>query len=140
MVELKSLEEIAVPAPRPDRKYSTQCFDRTVSFDGLKRLLGAADYSKAGDRNAGLAVGSETEREAARTILSDLTLEHLHDHPLTDDQGRVDSVMRVNYAIDRNTFASVAALTVGELKDHLLRSPGPEVQRIGAGLTGVMAA
>ncbi len=134
------LEQIPMPAPKPDRIYSIQCFDRTVSFDGLKRLLGAADYSKAGDRNAGLAVAGETEREAARAILSDLALEHLYDHPLTDDAGQVDSVMRVNYAIDRDAFGSIATMTVGEIKDHLLRSKGAEVMRVGRGLTGVMAA
>ncbi len=50
-----------------------QCFDRTITFDGLKRLLGAADFSKAGDRNAGLAVAlGETEppRRRAGAILS----------------------------------------------------------------------
>jgi ethanolamine ammonia-lyase large subunit len=134
------IDQIPVPMPRPDRTYSIRCFDRTVSFDGLKRLLGAADYSKAGDRNAGLAVAGETEREAARAILSDLTLEHLYDHPLTDDADAVDSVMRVNYAIDRDAFGFIAGMTVGELKDHLLRSHGAEVMRIGRGLTGVMAA
>src|SRR2546426_227968 len=76
-------------------------FDRDFPFHGLKRLLGAADVSKAGDRNAGLAAAGETEREVARTILSGLTLRHLYDHPLTDDDGNVDSVMTVNYDIDR---------------------------------------
>ena len=38
------------------------------------------------------------------------------------------------------TFAEVAALTVGELKNRLLRVPGIEVARLGRGLTGVMAA
>jgi ethanolamine ammonia-lyase large subunit len=140
MVALPLLDRISVPSPRPERVYSTTCFDRSIGFAGLKRLLGAADYSKAGDRNAGLAVVSETEREAARAILSDLTLEHLYDHPLTDDDGRVDSVMRVNYAIDTDAFGTIAKMTVGELKDHLLRSPGAEIQRIGRGVTGVMAA
>lgn len=140
MIALTPIEQIPVPAPKPDRTYSIQCFDRTVTFPGLKRLLGAADYSKAGDRNAGLAVDGETDREAARAILSDLTLEHLHEHPLTDDAGNVDSVMRVNYDIDRGLFATIAKKTVGELKDHLLRAPGPEVARIGRALTGVMAA
>src|SRR5215831_14821198 len=140
MTRIVPLEQIEVPAPKPDRTYSIDCFERTYRFVGLKRLLGAADYSKAGDRNAGLAVGGETEREAARAILSDLTLEHLYEHPLTDDAGNVDSVMRVNYAIDRIAFASIASKTIGQLKDHLLRSPGAEIQRIGRGLTGVMAA
>ena len=140
MKTLTALDSIRVPAPRPDAVYTTAVGDREFTFRGLKKLLGAADYSKAGDRNAGLAARSETEREAARTVLSGLTLQHLCDHPLTDDQGRVDSVMRVNYDVDPAAFASVAALTVGELKNHLLRSPGTEVDRLGRGLTGVMAA
>ena len=140
MKNLIPLPSIPVPAAQPDQLYRTQCFDREVSFHGLKSLLGAADYSKAGDRHAGLAAAGEAEREAARTILSGLTLQHIYDHPLTDDAGQIDSVMRVNYAIDQEVFASIAAMSVGQLKDHLLRSPGSEVQRIGRGLTGVMAA
>ncbi len=131
---------IAVPAPKPDQVYAGRFFDHTYRFPGLKRLLGAADFSKAGDRNAGLAAADETEREAARALLAGLTLRHLYDHPLTDDEGRVDAVMRVNYDIDQEKFASVSALTLGELKNLLLRSPGAEVKRIGRALTGVMAA
>jgi ethanolamine ammonia-lyase large subunit len=138
--ELTPLADIPVPPPRPDMPYATRFFGREVSFHGLKRLLGAADYSKAGDRHAGLAAATETTREAARAILSGLTLQHLYDHPLPDDEGRVDSVMRVNYDIDRSAFAAVAGMTVGELKDRLLRAPGDEVGRLGRGLTGVMAA
>src|SRR5262249_5350479 len=69
-----------------------------------------------------------------------LTLQHLYEHPLTDDQGQIDSVMRVNYDIDRAAFATVAEMTVGEFKNHLLRSPADQVQTIGKALTGVMAA
>src|SRR5438093_3750574 len=108
MKALMPLSDIEVPPPRPDETYSSRCFDREFSFQGLKALLGAADYSKAGDRNAGLAARGETEREAARTLLSGLTLQHLFDHPLTDHQGHIDSVMRVNFDLDRAAFASVA--------------------------------
>src|SRR5579864_7421164 len=123
---LPPLSQIPVPAARPDQVYSSKCFDRLVSFRGLKQLLGAADVSKAGDRHAGLTASGETVRESARAILSDLTLQHLYDHPLTDEKGQVDSVMRVNYAIDLETFAKVARMTLGEFKDHLLRLPPAE--------------
>ena len=91
--------------PRADELYELSLFDRTYSFRGLKALLGAADLDKAGDRNCGLAAKDDVEREAARAILSGLTLQHFYDHPLTDDAGRIDSVMRVNYDIDRDAFA-----------------------------------
>jgi ethanolamine ammonia-lyase large subunit len=140
MKVLSALSDIPVPGPRSAETYSTKLFERMLHFHGLKQLLGAADYSKAGDRNAGLAAPAEDVREAARAALAELTLQHLYDHPLTDNQGKVDSVMRVNYDIDHTAFATIASLTLGELKDHLLRCAGPELQRIGRGLTGVMAA
>ena len=140
MKPLTPLDEIAIPAPLPDKCYRTSFLGDEHLFHGLKRLLGAADVSKAGDRGAGLAAQSEVEREAARTILSSLTLEHLYQHPLTDDRGVVDSVMRVNYDIDRPLFERLAPWTVGRLKDFLLEAPAADVQQIGFGLTGVMAA
>jgi ethanolamine ammonia-lyase large subunit len=138
MKRLLPLNEIHVPTPKKEQTYKTA--DGKFSFRGLKALLGAADQSKAGDRNAGLAAKSESEREAARALLAGLTLQHLYDHPLTDSKGRVDSVMRVNYAIDSAQFGKIASLTLGELKDLLLRSDGNAVKAIGSGLTGVMAA
>lgn len=140
MRELTALTEINVPEPKPDEVYTLKLVDRDVCFQGLKQLLGAADYSKAGDRHAGLAVSGDDLREAARTALSDLTLDHLFERPLTDDEGRIDSVMRVNYDIDREVFASIASLTLGELKDRLLAAAGSETERIGRALTGVTAA
>jgi ethanolamine ammonia-lyase large subunit len=140
MKPLRPLTEIPVPSPRADERYSTTLFEREYVFVGLKALLGAADFSKAGDRHAGLAAESETAREAARAILSDLTLRHLYDHPPTDKSGRIDEVMRVNYDIDVDVFETIADWALGALKDRLLAADGAEVKRIGRGLTGVMAA
>jgi ethanolamine ammonia-lyase large subunit len=140
MGSLPPLDGIPVPAPRPDEAYTGTYLERSLTFHGLKELLGAADFSKAGDRHAGLAARSEPAREVARGILSDLTLQHIYDRPLTDDRATVDSVMRVSYDIDGNVFATIASMTLGEFKDHLLRAPGEEVKRLGRTLTAVMAA
>ena len=140
MQTLTPWQQIPVPPPATDETYRLPLAERTFAFQGLKALLGAADLSKAGDRHAGLAAADETEREAARTILGQLTLQHLYDHPLTDDQGRIDSVMRVNYDIDRRAFEQVSQLTVGEFKDWLLRAAPEQAAAIGRALTGVMAA
>lgn len=140
MRPLTPLDSISVPSPCADEKYTHRCFDRVVEFVGLKPLLGAADYSKAGDRHAGLAADTDTARESARAILSDLTLQHLYDHPLTDNDGRIDTVMRVSYDIDLEVFGSIAHLTVGQFKDHLLRASRDEIKRITRGITAVMAA
>lgn len=137
---LPPLAEIPVPAPQPDALYAGEFLGERVSFQGLKALLGAADFAKAGDRHAGLAAANERQREAARAILASLTLQHLYERPLVDDAGRVDDVMRVNYAIDRQRFASIASWTLGELKNRLLADSARQLAGIGRALTGVMAA
>src|SRR5687768_9077410 len=131
VTQLPPLREIPVPEPKADRAYSRDFFGETVSFHGLKRLLGAADFSKAGDRNAGLTAPTEKLREAARTLLSELTLRHLYDNPLTDDAGKVDSIMRVNYAIDLAQFETIADLTLGQFKDWLLNCTPDQARQIG---------
>ncbi len=140
MPSLDPLMDIPVPPAKPDVIYTTELFDRPYRFEGLKALLGAADFDKAGDRLAGLAASGEIAREAARKTLSGLTLRHLYDHPLADDDGRIDDIMRVNYAIDLDVFAEFADLTLGEVKNFILRSKPADVQRLGTALTGVMAA
>ncbi|WP_022666106.1 ethanolamine ammonia-lyase subunit EutB [Desulfospira joergensenii] len=140
MKSLTSIIDIQIPEPRPDKEYTTCLMDRTYTFQGLKHLLGAADYPKAGDCSAGLAAADEAAREAARALLSSLTLKHLFEHPLTDDSGQVDSVMRVNYDIDGEVFDSISHLTLGEVKDKLMGQTGEGIKRIGRGLTGPMAA
>src|SRR5688500_16188396 len=97
MRELTPAADIPVPEPRPDEDYEISLLDRDFRFTGLKALLGAADSGKAGDRLAGLDAADEVAREAARAILSGLTVDHLHERALTDREGRVDEVMRVNY-------------------------------------------
>ena len=96
MKTLSKIEQIQVPAPKPVVPYSVTLLDRTFTFANLKHVLGAADISKAGDRKSGLAAVNEIEREAARAILSGLTLQHFFDNPLTNIHGKIDSVMVVN--------------------------------------------
>ena len=140
MITLKPWREIDVPEPRADEDYEVVLFDKRYAFRGLKALLGAADASKSGDRLSGLAAADDVAREAARTILSGLTLQHLYDRPLTDDQGRADTVMRINYDIDSVVFAAIAEKTLGAVKDMLLAAKPNEAARIGGALTGVMVA
>jgi ethanolamine ammonia-lyase large subunit len=140
MKPLTPVDQIPVPSPPADEIYRVRLFDQDYSFVGLKSLLGAADFSKAGDRGAALAAPTEVVREAARAILSSLTLEHIYDRPLTDDDGRVDSVMRVGYDVDLGRFRRMASWTVGQLKDYLLEAPGDETGAAGLALTPVIAA
>ncbi len=137
---LNKIEQIKVPEPCVSLPYNITLLDRDFTFTNLKHVLGAADISKAGDRKAGLAASNEIMREAARIMLSSLTLQHFYDNPLTNIHGQVDSVMVVNYDINHAIFATIANHTLGELKDELLKSNGTRIREIGTALTGVMVA
>ena len=140
MKPLLPLDEIKLPELKAPQPYTINLHDRSFTFRDLKHVLGAADISKAGDRKAGLAAEDEVMREAARAVVSNMTLQYLFDQPLTTVQGRIDSVMRVNYDIDHAVFADIASLTLGELKDDLLRANGERIRQVGSALTGVMVA
>ena len=140
MKTLSKIEQIQLPAPRSDAPYSITLLDRTFTFSHLKHVLGAADISKAGDRKAGLAADNEIEREAARAVLSQLSLQHFFDNPLTNNYGQIDSVMTVNYDINHAVFSAISHMTLGELKDALLQSNSARIREIGTALTGVMVA
>ena len=136
------MASIAIPTPSSagEQGFDILLMQQRYHFRDLKHLLGAADISKAGERVAGLAAANEIEREAARSVLSGLTLQYLYDHPLVAANGQPDAIMRVNYDIDLETFSSLSELTLGQLKDKLLASKGKEIRAIGAALTGVMVA
>ncbi len=138
---IKDIRDIHVPAvATTESGFDILLMQQRYHFRDLKHLLGAADISKAGERVAGLAATDEIEREAARSVLSNLSLQYLYDNPLTTAAGGIDDVMRVNYDIDLDVFAELSSLSIGELKDKLLSSRGAEIRRIGSGLTGVMVA
>ena len=134
------LDQIPVPAISKLQVYRTEVMGKEYVFRGLAALLGAADMSKAGDRGAGLARNGEIEREAARTLLSGLTLQHIYEHPLTTQEGDIDEIMMVNYDIDRHVYETIASLTLGELKDRFQESNGDQLLHYGRGMTGVMVA
>ena len=138
--KLVNLSEIKLPKVQAARTYQATLHERNFTFRDLKHILGAADISKAGDRNAKLAADDEVMREAARNVLSGLTLQHFFDHPFTNSKGAIDSVMRVNYDIDHAVFAEISQFTLGELKDYLLATNATRMAQIGRALTGVMVA
>ena len=88
-------------------------------FSDLREVFGKANEEKSGDRLAGLAAGSERERVAAKRYLADRTLGEIVDHPLIDPDH--DEVTRLLLdTLDRENFASLRSMTVGEFREYLL--------------------
>jgi len=110
-------------------------------FDDLKSLLACATPLRSGDRLAGLAAGSETERVAAQMALADLPLSHfLQEAVIPYEQDEVTRLIVDSH--DAAAFAPVSHMTVGDFRNWLL-SPEADTIALAAlapGLTPEMAA
>lgn len=111
---------------------------RTYEFADLKALLAAATPERSGDVLAGIAAASEQERVAAQEILADLPLTTFLEEQVVPYE--TDEITRLIVdGHDAAAFAPVAALTVGEFRDHLL-DPRTDTTALKAGLTPEMLA
>jgi ethanolamine ammonia-lyase large subunit len=116
----------------------------SFQFEGLIELLAKASPARSGDVLAGCAADSDVERMAARWVLADVELsrflaEHVVD-PSDDDVSRL-----IAESHDSATFAPIADLTVGGLREWLLETAalpdGADIlTRVSSGLTPEMVA
>jgi ethanolamine ammonia-lyase large subunit len=95
------------------------------SFSDLRDLFAKANEEKSGDQLAGIAARSERERVAAKRKLADLSLAEIVRQPLIDPSD--DGVSRlILETFDKEAFAPVQSMTVGELREHILDDAASE--------------
>ncbi len=99
--------------------YHTTIRGERFTFADLREVFAKANEQKSGDELAGLAAANERERVAAKRVLADIPLRDIVNRPLIDpDRDDVSRLILVSF--DREAFANLASLTVGEFRDHLL--------------------
>src|ERR1051325_1005045 len=110
-------------------------------FDTLRELFAKANEEKSGDQLAGIAARSEQERVAAKHALADLTLQQIVDQPLIPPEE--DDVSRLILDThDQQAFAAIKSMTVGELREFILRDETTEadLKRLHWAITPEVAA
>jgi ethanolamine ammonia-lyase large subunit len=113
----------------------------THIFDDLKTLIAKAAPARSGDLLAGVAAASEHERVVARMTLAEIPLETFLREPLVPyEDDEVTRLILDNH--NREAFAEVAHLTVGEFRDWLLSTEvtTETLTRIAPAITPEMAA
>jgi ethanolamine ammonia-lyase large subunit len=121
--------------------YHTTVRNERFTFADLREVFAKANEEKSGDQLAGLAARTERERVAAKMVLADLRLKDILDQPVIDPDH--DEVSRLILdAVDRQAFAPLASLTVGELRELLLddRTGEEQLRELGRTLTPEIAA
>ena len=114
---------------------------KTHSFKSLKELMAKASPLRSGDVLAGIAAESYEERVAAQMCLADVPLQRFIDEPLIPYEE--DEVTRLIIdSHNREAFAPIESLTVGEFRDWLLKyeTDGETIKSIMWGLTPEMVA
>ncbi|MGW0180000.1 ethanolamine ammonia-lyase subunit EutB [Nocardia sp. NPDC003345] len=116
-------------------------------FDGLVDVLAKATPRRSGDELAGCAAATDAERAAAQWVLAEVPLTEFLEQPVVPyDTDEVTRLILDTH--DRAAFAPVAALTVGDLRDRLLRiaagegtaDPAATLAALAPGLTPEMVA
>ena len=107
---------------------------RTVGqFDAkrYKQILGSANPFKEGDQIVGVAAADDQSRTTARALLSATRVDQIEAHPPLEDQ----LYRLLTRSRDLLAAKKTKSLTLGELKQFLLREPEPQIQAIMPGLS-----
>lgn len=119
----------------------TRLFGNTYEFGSIKEVLAKANEEKSGDRLAGIAASSVSERMAARYVLAEVPLETLRNNPAVPYED--DEVTRViQDSVNETIYNEIKAWTVGGFREWLLSdsTTGEMIKRISNGLTAEMVA
>jgi ethanolamine ammonia-lyase large subunit len=111
------------------------------SFADLRTLLAKASPLRSGDQLAGVAAVGAEERAIAQMTLADLPLSVFQNEAVVPYES--DAVTRLIVDTqDKASFAPIASLTVGELRDWLLsdEATGARIAELADGLFPEMAA
>ena len=122
-------------------KYRHSIRGVAYSFADLRTLLARASPVRSGDELAGVAASSAAERVAAQMALADLPLsEFLNEAVIPYEDDEVTRLIVDSH--DRNAFAPIASLTVGEFRDWLLQeeTTGDLIAGLAQAFTPEMAA
>src|SRR5262249_948345 len=111
----------------PVMAYQATIRGERFHFADLRDLFARANEEKSGDQLAGLAARSERERVAAKLALADVPRGEMADRPLVDPDA--DDVSRLLLdTLDRDAFAPLRFLTVGEFREFLLADATGEAE------------
>ena len=101
----------------------------SYSFKDINDVLAKANEPKSADRLQGIAAADETERVAAKVVLSELTVGDIVEHPAVPAEK--DEVTRTELdGMNKRTYETLKNLTIGEFRNVVLsdRTDCPKIQ------------
>ena len=122
-------------------RLKTKLFGHVFQFQSVKEVLAKANEEKSGDKLAGIAAATVTERIAAKEVLSNLTLADLRNNPVVPYEE--DEVTRViQDSVNERIYNEIKNWSVSELREWILSdsTSSEAIKRVSRGLTSEMVA
>ncbi len=108
----------------------------TYTFDSVKEVLAKANEPKSGDEMAGLAAKSDSERIAAKDVLSDLLIKDIRNNPVVPYEE--DDVTRlIQDGVKEDVYELIKNWSIAELREYILseKTTEKDINRIRDALT-----
>ncbi len=122
-------------------KLKTIVNGKVYQFKDVKDVLAKANEPKAGDRLQKITASDETERVAAKVVLSEMLVEDLVENPTVPYEK--DEVTRVNLdGMNKKTYERIRRMSIGSLRELILdhKTTNDDLKRISRGISGEVAA
>lgn len=122
-------------------KLSTMMFGKTYQFKGVIDVLAKANEEKSGDRLAGIAAESVSERIAAKAVLSQLLVSDLRNSPAVPYEQ--DEVTRViQDGVNETAYGRIKNWSISELREYILsdKPTADDLKLLSRGLSSEVIA
>lgn len=122
-------------------KLKTMLNGNVYQFKNVVDVLAKANEPKAGDRLQGIAADNESERVAAKIVLSEMTIGDVVENPTIPYEQ--DEVTRVNIdGMNNRRYEKMKNMTIGDFREWILdhKTTGEDLIRASRGINGEVAA
>lgn len=122
-------------------RLKTMLGGKVYSFDSVKEVMAKANERKSGDELAGIAAESDSERIAAKEVLSELLVSDLRNNPAVDyDEDDVTRIIQDE--ICGETYNRIKNWTMAELREYILEigTLEDDIKSLSMGLTSEVIA
>ena len=122
-------------------RLKTVILGKTYTFRDVKDVLAKANEQKSGDILAGVAAESDSERIAAKEVLSNLLVSDLRENPVVPYEQ--DDVTRLNQdSLNEKIYGEIKNWTMAQLREYILdlSTTEDDIRRLSRGLTSEMVA
>lgn len=122
-------------------RLKTTLHGTTYEFKSVKEVLAKANEQKSGDILAGIVATNESERIAAKEVLSNFLISDLRNNPVVEYE--IDDVTRIiQDGINEPIYTGIRNWTLSELREWLfdIDTTEADIKRISRGLTSEVIA